>query len=587
LDSDYMDEEMLRRVALRIDKYLKKKSYYESEMISSTDLNEKINCETFLTLMSHREKQIPEQLEKFKTIATNVFSDLELQNITQDELITYLCRFSCNNFNVDDMMYSIGQQTKDGPQILRSIENIKAGEEITISYVDVAMSRTSRQKLLREKYFFKCQCPRCCTDDISMDITEEERRVLVKIEQLTEKKDNEEEKEKIVENLLISQMQQNQMIKESISSFISRIIISLLPHLIGETSKADYIKTLEVFFNDMHTTITHPDLFTTSSLSLATRRFYDRIELQQWRESWTLGRYILAIYLLIYPRFHPIIGLHLFSLAKCMWNDTCKDKDKIVESYEIVKATKKVLEITHGDGFENRKIIAQVMDLEINMQIELMEIEKKKYADRCIIHRDPRSPYDNIRVLTDHKSEICGLKWNNEGNQLASGGNANELFIWEGLNLSPIRKLDGHKAAVRALSWSPHSRNLLVSGGGHLDRQIRFWNTLDSRCLASYNVKSQVCNLQWSPTANELVSTHGWWKNDVVVWQYPSMEKIATLKGHNYRVLYFSLSPNGEDIVTGAGGDDNTLRFWKVFNAPLSNKKKITKSVFKLDGLIR
>ncbi|CAG8757475.1 12674_t:CDS:1, partial [Ambispora leptoticha] len=107
-------------------------------------------------------------------------------------------------------------------------------------------------------------------------------------------------------------------------------------------------------------------------------RFYDRIELQQWRESWTLGRYILAIYLLIYPRFHPIIGLHLFSLAKCMWNDTCKDKDKIVESYEIVKATKKVLEITHGDGFENRKIIAQVMDLEINMQIELMEIEKKK-----------------------------------------------------------------------------------------------------------------------------------------------------------------------------------------------------------------
>ncbi|CAG8777520.1 45165_t:CDS:2 [Gigaspora margarita] len=208
-------------------------------------------------------------------------------------------------------------------------------------------------------------------------------------------------------------------------------------------------------------------------------------------------------------------------------------------------------------------------------------------ADRCIFHRDPRSPYDNVRILTDHKSEICGLKWNNEGDQLASGGNANELFIWEGLNLSPIRKLDGHKAAVRALSWSPHSRNLLVSGGGHLDRQIRFWNTLDSRCLASYNVKSQVCNLQWSPTANEIVSTHGWWKNDVVVWQYPSMEKIATLKGHNYRVLYFSLSPNGEDIVTGAGGDDNTLRFWKVFNAPPNNKKKITKSAFKLDELIR
>ncbi|RIA87780.1 hypothetical protein C1645_827307 [Glomus cerebriforme] len=30
----------------------------------------------------------------------------------------------------------------------------------------------------------------------------------------------------------------------------------------------------------------------------------------------------------------------------------------------------------------------------------------------------------------------------------------------------------GHKAAICAISWSPHFRNLLVSGGGHLDYQI-------------------------------------------------------------------------------------------------------------------
>jgi cell division cycle 20-like protein 1 (cofactor of APC complex) len=62
------------------------------------------------------------------------------------------------------------------------------------------------------------------------------------------------------------------------------------------------------------------------------------------------------------------------------------------------------------------------------------------------------------------------------------------------------------------------------------------------------------------------VSTHGWWKNHIVVWKYPSMQPIATLYGHTFRVLYMALSPNGEDVVTGAGGDDNTLRFWKVFN---------------------
>ncbi|CAG8591595.1 13300_t:CDS:2 [Funneliformis mosseae] len=209
-------------------------------------------------------------------------------------------------------------------------------------------------------------------------------------------------------------------------------------------------------------------------------------------------------------------------------------------------------------------------------------------GDRIIYHRDQRCPNNNVQSSIGHKSEICGLKWNLEGDQLASGGNANELFIWEGMNPTPARKLEGHNAAVRAISWSPHVRNLLVSGGGHLDRQIRFWNTMDGRSLGCYNAKSQICNLQWSLTANEIVSTHGWWKNDVIIWKYPCMQKIATLKGHSYRVLYFSLSPNGEDIVTGAGGDDNTLRFWKIFNTLNKIKRSVTKtSTLKPDGLIR
>lgn len=41
------------------------------------------------------------------------------------------------------------------------------------------------------------------------------------------------------------------------------------------------------------------------------------------------------------------------------------------------------------------------------------------------------------------------------------------------------------------------------------------------------------------------------------------MEKVADLTGHTSRVLYLSMSPDGETIVTGAG--DETLRFWNLF----------------------
>jgi WD40 repeat protein len=64
---------------------------------------------------------------------------------------------------------------------------------------------------------------------------------------------------------------------------------------------------------------------------------------------------------------------------------------------------------------------------------------------------------------------------------------------------------------------------------------------------------SQVCNLLWSKNANELVSTHGYSQNQIVVWKYPSMSKLATLTGHTLRVLYLAVSPDGQTIVTGAG----------------------------------
>lgn len=76
----------------------------------------------------------------------------------------------------------------------------------------------------------------------------------------------------------------------------------------------------------------------------------------------------------------------------------------------------------------------------------------------------------------------------------------------------------------------------------------------------------------FSKNVNELVSTHGYSDNAIVVWKYPSMKKVATLTGHSLRVLYLAMSPDGESIVTGAG--DETLRFWKVFPPAQGHKER-------------
>lgn len=231
--------------------------------------------------------------------------------------------------------------------------------------------------------------------------------------------------------------------------------------------------------------------------------------------------------------------------------------------------------------------------------------------DRTILHRDVRSPQQYLRRLTGHKQEVCGLKWSADTEQLASGGNDNKIFVWDKMEERWQHRWGeqegGHKAAVKAIAWSPHQRGLLASGGGTADRCIKFWNTISTsqtttthsttltglppesislglglttnaltppiptspsqppnlHLLRSHDTGSQVCNLLFSTLTSELVSTHGYSQHAINVWKYPSMNQVVSLTGHTYRVLYLSMSPDGAVIVTGAG--DETLRFWDVF----------------------
>ncbi|KAJ9142643.1 WD repeat domain-containing protein [Pleurostoma richardsiae] len=183
--------------------------------------------------------------------------------------------------------------------------------------------------------------------------------------------------------------------------------------------------------------------------------------------------------------------------------------------------------------------------------------------DRLIYHRDVRAPDQWLRKLVGHKQEVCGLKWNCDDGQLASGGNDNKLMVWDKLSETPLWKFSDHTAAVKAIAWSPHQRGLLASGGGTADRRIIFHDTVRGTVINEVDTGSQVCNIAWSKNSNEIVSTHGYSQNQIVVWKYPSMTQVVSLTGHTYRVLYLAMSPDGRTVVTGAG--DETLRFWNVF----------------------
>eukprot|EP01129_Flabellula_baltica_P017259 TRINITY_DN9512_c0_g1_i1.p1 TRINITY_DN9512_c0_g1~~TRINITY_DN9512_c0_g1_i1.p1 ORF type:complete len:432 (-),score=95.42 TRINITY_DN9512_c0_g1_i1:261-1556(-) len=198
--------------------------------------------------------------------------------------------------------------------------------------------------------------------------------------------------------------------------------------------------------------------------------------------------------------------------------------------------------------------------------------------DTLIINNDVRMSQHKISTFAGHEGEICGLKWSKDGSQLASGGNDNILNLWSPDKVNPTFTLTDHVSAVKALDWCPWQNNLLASGGGAADRTIKFWNTTTGQCLNSVTTDSQVCSLQWSQHEKEIVSSHGFAKNQLTVWKYPTMEVVGEMTGHTSRALHTAQSPDGTTILSAS--PDQTLRFWKVWEekTPVSFSKPVMRN---------
>lgn len=292
-------------------------------------------------------------------------------------------------------------------------------------------------------------------------------------------------------------------------------------------------------------------------------------------------------------------------------NDTVTSVNWIQRGSHLAIGTNKGLLLIYDTVAERRLRVMTGHTARISSLAWNAHILSTGSRDRTILHRDVRLPAQYLRRLTGHKQEVCGLKWNSETEQLASGGNDNKIFVWDKMEERWQHRWGeqegGHKAAVKAIAWSPHQRGLLASGGGTADRCIKFWNTISTsqttsstglptnlpsnqptlglglsstiatlsdatspsaqqpnpHLIRSHDTGSQVCNLLFSQRSSELVSTHGYSQHAINIWKYPSMRQVVSLTGHTYRVLYLSMSPDGAIIVTGAG--DETLRFWDAF----------------------
>ena len=245
---------------------------------------------------------------------------------------------------------------------------------------------------------------------------------------------------------------------------------------------------------------------------------------------------------------------------------------------------------------------------DINKKIKLREIEAHNKRVSClswnnnilssgskdayIKNFDIRLKYPEISKIKKHKQEICSLRYSIEGDLLASGGNDNMAYIWDVRNfknnifnfllndnsnnnpyeIKPYCINNLHQAAVKAMNWCPWKRHVLATGGGSKDKSIKIFSCDNNKLIRNIDTGSQVCALVWNEKEKEIISSHGYNKNQIIIWNYEKNKKICELKGHMNRVLYMVKSPDEKFICTGSG--DETLRFWKI-NDEIKDKYNI------------
>ncbi|GJR96010.1 histone H3.v1-like protein isoform X2 [Tanacetum coccineum] len=201
--------------------------------------------------------------------------------------------------------------------------------------------------------------------------------------------------------------------------------------------------------------------------------------------------------------------------------------------------------------------------------------------DKTILNHDVRARNSLVSRVYAHTSRVCGLKWSMSGNLLASGGDDNDVYIWEASRMNSsqfVHRFTHHVSAVKALAWCPYNFDVLASGGGVRDRCIKLWNTQKGTCITSVETGSQICGLEWNKNYKEIASGHGFSpnvnRNDLSLWKYPSMVKVGDIKGHAARVLQLSQSPDG--LILVSAGADETIRFWDIFGpAPPPKRQSI------------
>ncbi|XP_057795841.1 histone-lysine N-methyltransferase ASHR1 isoform X2 [Salvia miltiorrhiza] len=223
--------------------------------------------------------------------------------------------------------------------VVRAMQHILKGTEVLISYVDIAGSTLTRQKALKEQYYFTCACSRCIklgqSDDIRESTILEGYRC----------------KDTQCDGFLLRDSDNNGFVcqqcgllreKEEITNLTKELksMSEKASELLSSGHKSKAIEAYKMI-EGLQLQLYQP--FSISRMRNLETLIKIFMELEDWTEALSYCRLTIPTYERVYPRSYPLIGLQYYMCGKFEW--LLGETEAAVRS--LTKALD-VLRVTHG-----------------------------------------------------------------------------------------------------------------------------------------------------------------------------------------------------------------------------------------------
>jgi WD40 repeat protein/serine/threonine protein kinase/DNA-binding XRE family transcriptional regulator len=144
-----------------------------------------------------------------------------------------------------------------------------------------------------------------------------------------------------------------------------------------------------------------------------------------------------------------------------------------------------------------------------------------------------------------------------DGKRVATGGDDQQIRIWEPENDQPLLTLKGHTEPVSGLAFNPDGTRLASVG---YDGQLYIWDTKTGAKQLQLTTDNSLTGVRFSPDGTLVTSGSG--HGTVYVWDSATGEEIHALGLHSNAVGEPIFTADGASIVSFSY--DGTAKIWEI-----------------------